>query len=69
MSRDFAFGVLALIAAATASIVGQLATYPNLVPCGPAQTIIQSFQLRVCPILDGALFADGICRLAYPATA
>ena len=32
LSRDFAFGVLALIAAAAASIVGQLATYPNLVP-------------------------------------
>ena len=43
ISRDFAFGVLALIAVATASIVGQLATYPNLVPWDAwvAQTILR----------------------------
>ena len=31
-SRDIGFGVLAVIAVAAASVVGQLATYPNLAP-------------------------------------
>ena len=31
-SRDVGFGILAIIAVAAASVVGQLATYPNLVP-------------------------------------
>jgi len=30
--RDLGFGALAVIAVATASVVGQLATYPNLAP-------------------------------------
>jgi tryptophan-rich sensory protein len=30
--RDLSFGVLAIIAVATASAIGQLATYPNLAP-------------------------------------
>jgi TspO/MBR family protein len=30
--RDLGFGVLAIIAVATASAIGQLATYPNLAP-------------------------------------
>jgi translocator protein len=31
-SRDLGFGLLSFIAVAATSIVGQLATYPNLVP-------------------------------------
>ena len=31
-SRDLGFGVHAIIAVATASVIGQLATYPNLAP-------------------------------------
>src|SRR5947209_14459509 len=31
-SRDLRFGVLAIIAVAAASVIGQLATYPNLAP-------------------------------------
>ena len=31
-SRDLGFGVLAIITVAAASVVGQLATYPNLAP-------------------------------------
>ena len=31
-SRDFGFAALAIVAVASASVVGQLATYPNLAP-------------------------------------
>jgi tryptophan-rich sensory protein len=31
-SRDVGFGILAIIAVAAASVVGQIATYPNLAP-------------------------------------
>src|SRR6185437_7983409 len=31
-SRDVGFGILAIIAVAAASVIGQLATYPNLAP-------------------------------------
>ncbi len=32
LSRDLGFGLLAVIAVAAASLIGQLATYPNLAP-------------------------------------
>src|SRR5271165_5091790 len=32
LSRDFGFGLLAVIAVAATSLLGQLATYPNLAP-------------------------------------
>ena len=52
------FGLQAIISVAATSVIGQLATYPNLAPQA-RQTSVQSTRLGVRPGLDNALSNDG----------
>jgi len=55
---ELGFGLQAIISVAATSVIGQLATYPNLAPQA-RQTSVQSTRLGVRPGLDNALSNDG----------
>ena len=67
LKRDIVFALSAIGAVAVTSFVGQIATYPNLVPWYAG--LFQFAKLDFCSGVDDALRADGVCALAHLACA